>query len=149
MPPININMKNDHQSFSSTHRNIGVWPGFGLLQVKGEGTERNWSPDESFFKGYWDPRPSSIEVSRDGERFPWSSEQSSNFPGSTRAWSSEVLRVFRGISVSAQYWNGKIAGPRPDPPWTGALSQVSSVTLPLGEWPGEGTGEWCGERDPA
>lgn len=28
-----------------------------------------------------------------------------------------------------------------------STTQVSSVTLPLGEWPGVGLGEWCGEGE--
>lgn len=137
------------KDFLVTYRNIGVWPGFGLFQVKCEGTERNWSPGRSFFKVCWDPEQSSAAVSRDDDKLPCSSGQISIFPDKVAVWSSEVFLVLRGISVSVQHWNGERPEFRPCTLWMEVFSHVSSVMLPLGEWPGDGVGEWWGDREPA
>lgn len=121
-----------------TYLKMGVCPGLGLFQVKCEGTERNCSPGPSFFRPW---RASSAGESSSGDMFPESSRPRSPFPdwsGGVR--SCEVLRVLEGMSASdGQHWNGDSEG---------LPIQVSSVTLPLGEGPGVGVGEWCGDTEP-
>lgn len=123
-----------------TYLKMGVCPGLGLFQVKCEGTERNCSPGPSFFRAW---RASSAGESSSGDMFPESSRPRSpllDWSGVVR--SCEVLRVFEGMSASdGQHWKG-------DTPIEGLPIHVSSVTLPLGEGPGVGDGEWCGDTEP-
>ena len=107
-----------------------------MFHVKWEGTERNCSPAASFFMPC---RPSSDGESRCGDILPCSSRPMS--PCMT-VLSWEVFLVLEGMSASeGQNWKGDM------PAW-GLPPQVSSVTLPLGEGPGVGVGEWCGDSEP-
>lgn len=118
----------------------GVTIVFICLQVKGEGTERNWSPDESF--SLKDTRIQGhhlLKFPRDGERFPWSSEQSSNFP-SMRAdlqkssCFSEEYQFLHSTEMEKSQSQGLIHPDRSIEP--GIFCYTS-----LGEDCGEGTGE--------
>lgn len=123
----------------SDYLKIGVWPGLGLFHEKWEGTDRNCSPGPSFF---WPCMPSSEGESRLGDIFPWSSRTSSPFPVCTDVLSCDVFLVFDGMSASAeQHWKGEM-------PTEGLPTHVSSVTLPRGEGPGVGVGEWWGDSEP-
>lgn len=78
---------------------------------------------------------SSEGESRLGDMFPWSSSPSSPFTVCIAVLSWEVFLVFNGMSASdGQHEKG-------DMPKVGLPTQVSSVTLPLGEGPGVAVGE--------